>query len=240
VEQQEIKTVVILGMHRSGTSMVTGILSKLGVDVGKRLLYPNAANPLGYFEDVDFFELNKQILRAAGGSWKAPPDIKDILAQRDEFSRPIRNLIKRKESKLWGWKDPRTSLTIELYLPFLTNAHFIVCHRDSKEVARSLAQRENWKIQRGIRLKKAYDERINSFFEKCNRLNRFDINYENIISNSEEAIDDIIGFLGIEVDNDKYEKTLKMILTPKDIQKLRNKTKKQLKSDYNLYWGNDS
>lgn len=218
--------------------MVTGILSKLGVDVGKRLLNPNVANPLGYFEDVDFFELNKRILRAAGGNWKTPPETNTILAQKNKFRKQIRDLVCKKESELWGWKDPRTSLTIQLYLPFLKNAHFIVCHRDPKEVARSLAQRENWKIQKGIRLKKIYDERINSFFKKYNKLQKLDINYENITSNSEEAIDNIIRFLGIEVSPEKHQETLEMILTPKDIQKLRNKAKKQLKSNNNLYWGN--
>lgn len=151
-------------MHRSGTSITTGILSKLGVNVGERLIHSNIANPLGYFEDIDFFELNKEILRSAGGGWKSPPERDAILIQENNYKKQIFDLVSKKESELWGWKDPRTNLTIDLYLPFLTNPYFIVCHREPMAVAKSLEQRENLEVEDGIRLIKIYEERINNFF----------------------------------------------------------------------------
>jgi len=67
------KTVIVLGMHRSGTSMVSGVLNILGVDIGKDLLGNHWSNPLGHFENNDFRNLNTQILKEAGGDWLNPP-----------------------------------------------------------------------------------------------------------------------------------------------------------------------
>lgn len=234
---KKIKTVVVLGMHRCGTSMTTGIISKLGVDVGKKLTPRSVANPIGYFEDKDFYELNKKILKAAGGNWKSPPVRDKILAQSDKFINQIRELVRKKESKLWGWKDPRTNLTIELYLPFLTNPYFIVCRRNPMAVAKSLEQRENMKLKDSISLTKSYEERINNFFQKFTNMRRVDINYEDVIGDSEKEIDKIIDFLGIKVSKKQYQEALGMILTPKDIQKLRDKINNQPKTYNNLFWG---
>lgn len=239
---KQIKTIVVLGMHRSGTSMTSGILSRLGVDIGKRLAPPNFANPLGYFEDKDFFELNNIILRRAGGDWKSPPDRDAILAQKNKLQKRIHDMVKRKESELWGWKDPRTNLTIELYLPFLTNPYFIICNRNPIGVAKSLAERENWKVEDCIKLIEIYKERINNLFYRFNNLQKLDINYENIVTNPEKEIDSIINFLGIKVSQEQYQEALKIILTPKDIQVLRNKqplSKKkeiQSKDNFTLLW----
>lgn len=223
-------------MHRSGTSMTTGILSKLGVDVGKKLTPRSIANPTGYFEDKEFFELNKKILRAAGGSWKSPPDRDSILAQRNKFQNQIRHLVKKKESELWGWKDPRTNLTIELYAPFLKNPYFIVCHREPMAVTKSLKQRENMKVNDSISLIKIYEERINIFFEKFTDIQKLDIKYENVTLNSEKEINKIINFLGIKVRKKQYQEALKMVLTPKDIEKLRNRINNQSNAYYDLLW----
>jgi len=78
----ESKTVVVLGMHRNGTSMTSGILSKLGIDMGRELIGKKVSNPLGHFEDKDFLDLNIKILKeAGGGSWDSTPAREDILDQ---------------------------------------------------------------------------------------------------------------------------------------------------------------
>ena len=117
------KIVIVLGMHKSGTSMVAGSLKKLGVNMGKDTT-PDSTNPLGHFEDKEFVTLNSQILKKAGGSWTNPPAKEKILIQKEYFLRKIESLIQKQKSELWGWKDPRTCLTIELYLPYLINSYF--------------------------------------------------------------------------------------------------------------------
>ena len=64
------KLVIVLSMHRSGTSALTRGLTTMGVMLGDRLMaaHPNI-NDKGFFEDIDFVALNEEILKACGRKW---------------------------------------------------------------------------------------------------------------------------------------------------------------------------
>jgi len=117
--KKELKTIVVLGAPRSGTSMTAGILSHMGVDFGK-VRSPDAENPRGYYEDRDFLKLILKIFRSVDASANGfnPPDIAKILSQRSKFKNQIRMLVQDRitgtTSKLWGWKATTTSFTINL------------------------------------------------------------------------------------------------------------------------------
>ena len=145
-----MKAFVILGMHRSATSLVAGGLNKFGVNMGSNFIKSDRGNPMGYWENKKFRILNGEILHRAGGSWDNPPPRDKILALKNEFAPRIKDLIKESELPLWGWKDPRTILTIELYLPYLKNPHFICCFRDPMEVAKSLQRRNKFPLEKGL------------------------------------------------------------------------------------------
>ncbi len=132
------KTFVVLGMHRSATSLVAKSLAH-EIHMGKDLLPPNGDNPTGFWENIRFIALNERILEAAGGSWWEPPSESSIVAQGKRFSDEIEALLsdESKGKSLWGWKDPRTTLTVRLYLPHLMHPHFICCFRDPNEIAQS-------------------------------------------------------------------------------------------------------
>src|ERR1700760_2987954 len=67
---QPHRLIVVLGMHRSGTSAIARGLKALGVSLGDRLLPPDVGiNDSGYWEDVDFNSLNSAMLRALGTDW---------------------------------------------------------------------------------------------------------------------------------------------------------------------------
>lgn len=217
---QQNQTVVILGMHRSGTSLVAGILTKLHVNMGKKLLGKNISNPLGHFEDQEFIDLNDQILQAAGGSWDVPPSREAILAQQPQFKTVIENLIQTKESGVWGWKDPRTCLTIELYLPFLHNPFFIICHRDPLAIAESLLKRNQMEIDQGLKLAKIYQERVGIFLNEYIVKKRLDLKYEEMISCSSEKITDMASFLQIKISRRQHRNALKLIVEKKSIVNL--------------------
>jgi len=51
----------------------------------------------------------------------------------------------------WGWKDPRLSLTIELFLPYLHNPVFVICTRKSQTIAESLFRRDGIEVKRGLK-----------------------------------------------------------------------------------------
>ncbi|AZG78100.1 sulfotransferase family protein [Methylocystis rosea] len=68
-DPSEKTAIVILGMHRSGTSSIAGTLVKLGGTAPKSLMPANEANQLGYFESIPIMELNDEILASATSSW---------------------------------------------------------------------------------------------------------------------------------------------------------------------------
>jgi len=166
-----MKTIIILGMHRSATSMTARTLHKSSeVYMGKNLLKGLNDNPEGHYEDKAFLKLNIEILKAAGGDWANPPSLQSILNVRHKFDKRIEELVKQSEKnakelgyKSWGFKDPRTVLTIDLYMKYIKKPQFICCYRDPYEIAESLSKRNNFSIERGINLAKTYNNRMNNF-----------------------------------------------------------------------------
>ncbi len=229
-DQSRIKSVIVLGMGRSGTSVVAGILKILGVDMGKKLIPKNPCNPLGHFENRKFVQLNRKILAKAGGSWKEPPEEEKILALKEKFSKRIRNLIQEEQSEIWGWKDPRNSLTIELYLPFLKNPYFLVCYRNPMSVIKSLQKSYEMSIstEEAINLVRIYNHRIDKFFQKHPELRRLNIFYEELIKNPKEYLERIITFLEIYPTEEKYGQALRFILPKEKIQQLSKKMKDEM------------
>jgi len=126
------RTVVVLGLARSGTSVVTGMLKILGVDMGPSI--EDAANPRGSHEDVDFARFHREVFEMTGrgnGYWNPPPR-EAILALRPQVDGSVRELLNRKRAgkSLWGWKHSRTLLTYGLFLPHLVNPHFVLVFRN--------------------------------------------------------------------------------------------------------------
>ena len=139
--------VLVLGMHRSGTSLVAGLLQGMGINMGDELITADRFNPYGYYEDTDFFHLNREILRAAGGNWAEPPGAREILAVGRWFGPEMSNLVDYKRTRArgdWGWKDPRTCLTAELWLAHLQGDEVRLVHvdRDPDAVVGSLMRRQ--------------------------------------------------------------------------------------------------
>ncbi len=162
-----MKTVVILGMHRSATSLVSEGIDKAGVWMGGK------ARSKFHWENLHFMRLNQSILKEAGGSWDNPPSREKI--NNVDRREKIKNLIdwnvlnaKERNCSFWGWKDPRTVLTFDLYEPYLTNLHIVTIFRDPLEVAKSLKTRNNMPISKGINLAKEYNKRIFNILQRRN------------------------------------------------------------------------
>lgn len=168
-----MKSIIVLGMHRSATSMVSRSLHKSNeVYMGKDLLLGHPDNPRGHYEDISFLHLNIAILNAAGGDWRSAPSRKNILDVAPKFNKRIKETIdnavnnaKASGCQSWGFKDPRTTLTIELYTPFLTNPQFICCFRDPNEIAKSLNKRDNITIKEGVKMTSIYNQRMFDFLK---------------------------------------------------------------------------
>src|SRR6266704_427937 len=104
--------VCILGMGRSGTSLVTRISNLVGLYLGPEqfLLQPNDGNRTGYWESSDIVQLNDAILAKHGGSWDEPPIFPrewEVAPSLDELREHARALLHDRygNAQLWGWKD---------------------------------------------------------------------------------------------------------------------------------------
>ena len=59
----------VLGMHRSGTSALTGLLHRLGVVLGEHLLPASEDNPRGYWENADIVAVHERLMASLGWTW---------------------------------------------------------------------------------------------------------------------------------------------------------------------------
>src|ERR1700690_93442 len=73
---------VVLGMHRSGTSALTGMLHHLGVALGSRLMAASPDNPRGYWEHSDIVATHERLMAALGWGWD---DIRSLPAGFDRL-----------------------------------------------------------------------------------------------------------------------------------------------------------
>jgi len=122
-------------MHRSGTSVVSAILHTLGVNMGSRFRAPDVHNTTGYYEDLDWRDLNKSILAYCDATWYRPPFPVTLNNARREFSEQIESLVIQKStSPLWGFKDPRTCLTIPCIYHHLPITTFVVFVRRNEDI----------------------------------------------------------------------------------------------------------
>jgi hypothetical protein len=205
-------------MHRSGTSLVAGICKRLGVNMGDYFRSGDKCNPDGYFEDLDWRAINKWILNTAGGNWYNPPARVDIIAHTLRLAPIIHTLVEHKShAELWGFKDPRSVLTIRglsHLLPYDTR--YIAVKRDPSSVILSLEKRaairgymETYEHWRGLDLE--YNQRLQSFLNTPN-IKSLTIKYEDLLTSplvAWDKVETIANFAGIK--NPPTEQAVELI-----------------------------
>lgn len=195
--------VCVLGFGRSGTSLTMRLLNLLGVDVGPEAdLLPaqDADNPRGYWEPQWMIDLNDEILATLGTVWQRPFNVEPGWERRPELDllrKRARELIDGKfgSSPLWGWKDPRTVLTLPFWEELVPDVRYVLCLRNPADVISSFQRRPeaNLPIQTWGDLWMEYTARALRETRDRRRLLVF---YEDFFSNGTEQIARIASFLG--------------------------------------------
>ena len=196
--------VVVLGMHRSGTSIATGILGSLGVYLGEEeeLIGPNPYNELGHFENRHLVKLNAVILWRAGGSSMVPPARDRIMGIREFAKVQLRRVLQRyRERPIWGFKDPQTCLTGCILLPLLVedpciDPMLVVVSRDNEAVVRSLMRRDHLSADRAEALVARYLRELDDI-QKSFQIPTHYVQYEDFFNSRASPISDICSFLGL-------------------------------------------
>ena len=141
--------------------MLTRLLHACGLYLGPKneLMPAQADNPDGFWEHLGFVALNDELLSELGGAWDLPPKTdEDFRHPRlDPLRMKARLLIEGFDSSnVWGWKDPRNSLTLPFWQDLLPGLKTIIVVRNPLEVAHSMRERNGTSYSFGLRLWEIY------------------------------------------------------------------------------------
>ena len=156
------RALFVLGMHRSGTSALSGTLWRLGLDLGSNLMPPEeGSNSLGFFEHNSIVPIHEILLRSMGSHWSDTEAFADGWLESDaaaEARAGIRKVLDHDfpaaRARDWGMKDPRLCRFVRLWRPLLNSVQpcFILVRRDPREVAASLEARDGMAWDAALRL----------------------------------------------------------------------------------------
>ena len=191
--------ICIAGAHRSGTSMLTRLLHACGLFLGPKnaLMPPQADNPDGFWEHLGFVALNDELLNALGGAWDLPPKADETFARAelDPLRLKARLLIKSFDSAhVWGWKDPRNSLTLPFWRNLLPGMKTVSMVRNPLEVAYSMRKRNGTSYAFGLRLWEIYNRRL---LEAASKHEQLVTHYDLFFENAEKELRRIANFIGL-------------------------------------------
>lgn len=156
--KEPVSPIIVIGMGRSGTSMLSSILEQCGVYMG--------ADQDHNKESLFFQRQNKWLFNQADVRWDSPENFKFVTEDFNKLSVEILNnhlksfrrvsylgwrqsLKYRSIYKLdiaWGWKDPRNTYTIDIWSKIFPNAKVIHIYRNPMDVFGSLYNREDGSI----------------------------------------------------------------------------------------------
>ncbi|MDD2923809.1 glycoside hydrolase family 99-like domain-containing protein [Rhodoferax sp.] len=156
------RLIVVLGMHRSGTSAITRGLQVLGVDLGQTMYGPLAGvNEKGFWEDIYFNDLDVEILNDLGLDWHSLANIDekdvDVLRNKGFFLRAV-ELLRQKvdDSPLFGFKDPRVTKLLPFWRAVFKHCEFdvgyVLALRHPISVVKSLKKRDNFDAEKSYLL----------------------------------------------------------------------------------------
>jgi len=196
------RAIFVFGMHRSGTSMIGGLLRALRVDMGsdQELMGPAPDNPKGFFEHLALYQLNVDILARLGGDWWQLPVFPSGWEGSDAFDdlRRRAGLAVRRsfgESSIWGFKDPRLSLTMPFWR-IMTGCPLqcILMIRNPLDVAGSLKKRNDFPISLGVDLWRRYTV---AAIANSSGLPRLPVLYEDFLENFDPEFGRLAEFCGL-------------------------------------------
>lgn len=220
---------IVLGMHRSGTTLVSNVLDQLGLFMGSDKEVNN--------ESLSFLLLNDKLLHFTHSFWDEVSGAYHFFDNIEAIEHAVNMLnytfldnaffkqyLGRKKFDSvrgkWGWKDPRNTITFPLWLSIFPNAKFVFVYRNGVDVANSLTTREtNQKFDITV---PAYSSRsrdmasafqlwqdYNRFYLKHKLLiaqdNVFEIRYESFLGDPAPIIHGLANFAGIETQQETIE-----------------------------------
>lgn len=214
--------IILLGMHRSGTTLTSQLLRSAGIEMG-------ALRGSDTDESLFFQNVNRALFNLAGSKWDKPEHLQKFLEDKVQLDKMTlitetycRNRIKTKpyfglkvwrdttffNMKIpWGWKDPRTCFTLPIWLKIFPGAKIIYIQRNGVDVANSLVTRnktfinhpmysEQTKDLKGAYLLwEAYNQECLNQLAGLPEEQVLSIRYEDLLNTPEDILKSIFDFL---------------------------------------------
>lgn len=193
---------LILGMHRSGTSLLSRSLKVFGAEHGENLLGSRSGNTKGHWEDLDTLALNTEMLESIGKDWKtiSPLTPKEITKlDANGYSEKIKNLIikKTKDIDFFVLKEPRITHLLPIWKSALSQLpiekKYFFALRNPLDVAQSLYLRDNMEWEHGYLLWFSY---VYFALQLLNKEDILCVCYDDMVDNPTSTLESIKDFLG--------------------------------------------
>jgi hypothetical protein len=203
----------VIGMHRSGTSAVTGLLAGLGLHgpSDEDLIPASKWNERGNNESASLTQFNKQLLRKIGGSWAAPPVLADGWdtepALDDERLRAA-PLVKATFTRPpFVWKDPRNCLLLPFWRSVIDPPDAaIFVYRHPVEVAESIRARNGFTLTHGLALWERY---VRSAASNLSRMPTLLVRFDRVLEEHAAWRRELMDFthtIGIQTEPDSFDR----------------------------------
>ncbi len=221
-DETKIKSrlIVVLGMHRSGTSLVTKGLQVMGVILGEQLLVEASDNEKGFWEDRDVLALNSEILGALSKlDWHSlvPAPIDKLSAKSLSLyrSRAITFLQEKMKGKsIFGIKDPRLCRLLPFWkdvFEFLElDVSYVISIRNPISVAHSLKKRDGFEFEKSYYLWLIHV--VSSMVESMGNP-RVIIDYDLLMEQPEEQLQQIAKILNLSFEESYLDEYINKYIT---------------------------
>jgi hypothetical protein len=159
----------------------------------------------GHWENRRFYKLNQRILRQLGGGWDYPPPLPTnwttgpLTPTKVEATTLLEDFVDREP---WGWKDPRSCLTLPFWQAIIGTIRVVVVVRNPLEVAESLRKRNGFSRALSLALWHSYNQRL---LDAVAPSDRFITHYDMYFQDPERELRRLLSFLDLPVDEDIVE-----------------------------------
>jgi hypothetical protein len=241
----QARWLALLGMHRSGTSLLAGMLQALGVWLGPadELLGPQPDNPEGFFEHPALMGLDEALLERAGSAWDdTAPDLARITALAGDA-------LLQAQARLWlrglwrsrpegavlaAFKDPRLCYTAGFWQACCPALQGLIVLRHPLAVARSLRARGGYSsLRHGLALWAAHHRALAPW---RGRADVPVILHSDLLAAPRATLAPVLAALGLQADESRWTQALAQVRPGRVHQNLATDAQAALPDEVAALW----